>query len=132
MLPDDDLVAGVVAEVKKLRGERERILAQLAARQQKAPLDPDEVEQQASRMRDFARRLREMYEEGSVQEKRTFLRKSLQAPDGRIGPIVLNFEPAQNGKRRHGVVTDGALYIRPLASRFHRFRGGGSRIRTGE
>jgi len=67
MLPDDDLVAGVVAEVKRLREEREQVLAEIAARQQAVRPDRSDVEQLALEMKDFARHLREMYEAGSVE-----------------------------------------------------------------
>ena len=82
-------------------------------------------------MTDFVRHVREMYEDRSVEEKRALLRDSLAAPDGAIGPVVLNFRPAENTERRHGVVTGGAPYVQPVSARFHRLRGGGGRIRTG-
>ncbi len=130
MLPDDDLVAGVVAEVKRLREERERLQAAVTAKREMEPPDRASVEELASEMRDFGRHLRETYEDGSVEEKRAFLRESLGGPSGGIGPIVLNFRPAENTERRHGEITGGALYVQPVSAHFHRLRGGGGRIRT--
>ena len=124
-------MAGVVAEVKRLREERRRLLADIAAKQQTPRPDPAEVEQLAAEMSSLAQHMRETYEDGSVEDRRALLRASLAAPDGGIGPVVLNFQPAQNGRRRHGEMTDGALYVRPVTAYSHRPRGGGSRIRTG-
>ena len=130
MLPNDDLVAGVVAEVEKLRAERIDIEREMADWQASLRPGRTDIREMVSRMRDFGRHLREMYEEAPLAERKAFFRWSLLAPEGEIGPLVLDFTPSTEGRRRHGILTGGALWVRPLAGQFHGFDGGGTGIRT--